>query len=808
MGHKILNDLWGNKLRTLLIVLSIAVGLFAVGTILSARTLLSTEMARSYEAIVPSSGIIRTVQPFDDAFVRAVRGMDRVAEVEARRTIDVRVRSADPDAALGRETWLTMRVFAAADYDRMRVDKIRSAGGAWPPPEREILVERSGLPLLDAQVGDALTLKLADDRLRTLRIAGLAHDMVQVPAQIDGIPYGYIAMDTLDWFGEPHGYNELHVVAVPPDNAQVDAQEHARQVVNLVKDRAEKNRLTIPSTMTMEPGMLPLDDILQAILLLMGALGLLSLFLSVFLIVNTVSALLAQQKRQIGVLKAVGATTGQLLGMYLAMVTIYGLLALIVALPLSVLGARGLSRFMAALFNFDLLRLDNPPYVFAIQIAVGLLVPALASLPPFVANLRITPAQALSSYQMGKGRFGRNPIDRLLAGRRLWFARHVLLRPLLLSLRNTFRSKGRLAMTLITLSLAGAIFCGVFSVRASLKQTLDEIMRWWNFDVLVALERPYRSSRVAQAAQAVPDVVETDVWFQLAARRVRPDGSESGTLILFAPRPDSSLVPAPAIVAGRWLLPEDENAIVVTSIVLKEEADLQIGDEIVLKMMGREQPYRVVGVCMGILTPMVYASYDYVSAQTGHTGQAGALLVDTQSGALPEIKQTASALETHLTARGLHVADVQPVQAELDEAWASFRIIIALLLLMALLLAIVGGLGLMGTMSINVLERTREIGVLRAVGAPNRGVVQVFILEGVIIGVLGWAFGAVLAVPLGKLLSDAVGIPLMGTPLSFTYSLTGTWLWLVLVVLLSALATFWPARGASRLTVRQVLAYE
>lgn len=804
MWHKILGDLWGNKLRTLLIVLSIAVGLFAVGTILSARTLLSTGMARSYEAIAPSSGIVRTVQPFDDAFVRAVRGMDAVAEVEARRTIDVRVRTSPEGMPARSETWLTLRLFAVADYDRMRVDKIWPAGGAWPPPEREILIERAALPLLNAQVGDTLTLKLADDRLRTLCIAGLAHDVVQVPAQIDGIPYGYVAVDTLDWFGEPYGYNELHVVAAAPDSAQTDAQEHARQVVNLVKDRAERNGLTIPSTMTMEPGMIPLDDILQAILMLMGTLGVLSLFLSVFLIVNTVSALLAQQRRQIGLMKAIGATTGQLLGMYLAMVTVYGLLALAAALPPSAVGARALSRYIAGLFNFDLLRLDTPPYVFAIQAAVGLLVPGIASLPPFLVNLRITPAQALSSHQIGEGRFGRSPVDRLLSGRRL---RHVH-RPLLLSLRNTFRSKGRLAMTLVTLSLAGAIFVGVFGVRASLERTLDEIMRWWNFDVLVVLERPYRSSRVAQAAQEVPDAVETDVWLQLAARRVRPDGSESGTLLLFAPRPGSRLVPAPAIVAGRWLVPGDENAVVVSSIVLKEEEDVRVGDEIVLKLMGRERSYRVVGTCMGILTPMIYANYDHVSAETGQTGQAGALLVDTQSSALPDVRQTVSALETHLASRGLRVSDVQPVQAELEEAWASFRIVIALLLIMAFLLAVVGGLGLMGTMSINVLERTREIGVLRAVGAPNRGVAWVFIREGVTIGVLSWAIGAVLAAPLGKLLGDAVGIPLIGAPLSFSYSLAGMWLWLGLVVLLSALASFWPARGASRLTVRQVLAYE
>jgi putative ABC transport system permease protein len=151
---------------------------------------------------------------------------------------------------------------------------------------------------------------------------------------------------------------------------------------------------------------------------------------------------------------------------------------------------------------------------------------------------------------------------------------------------------------------------------------------------------------------------------------------------------------------------------------------------------------------------------------------------------------------------------VQTVMAERAEAQASFNIIVALLLVMALLLATVGGLGLMGTMSINVLERTREIGVLRAVGAPNRGVALVFIREGMMVGGLSWVLGTVLAVPLSKVLSTAVGVPLMGTPLSFAFSTTGMWVWLGLVLLLSALASLAPARNAARLTVREVLAYE
>ena len=134
--YKVLNDLTGNKTRTLLIVLSIAVGLFAVGTIVSARTLLSTEMARSYAAINPSDGIVRTVELFDEDFVRAVRAMPEVADVDARRVLEVRAQVISTDGTdnlplnSAQSPEMTLRVFAVRDYDAMRVDIIHSPGRA------------------------------------------------------------------------------------------------------------------------------------------------------------------------------------------------------------------------------------------------------------------------------------------------------------------------------------------------------------------------------------------------------------------------------------------------------------------------------------------------------------------------------------------------------------------------------------------------------------------------------------------------------------------------------------------------------
>jgi putative ABC transport system permease protein len=794
--YKVLNDLWGNKTRTVLIILSIAVGLFAVGTIVSSRTILATEMAKGYAAINPSSGTVRTVEPFDEDFVRSVRAMEDVEDADARRALDVRIQ-------IGPGEWANLKIFVIEDYDDMRVNKIWPESGAWPPPEREVLIERAALQVIKSQVGDVVLIETPDEKQRQLRIAGLVHDPAQLPAQIDGTPYGYISFETLEWFGEPYGFNELHIVAKNRDD-----KEHAQQVINQVKDKAEKNGLTIPMSMTAEPGQLPLDEILQALLLLMGTLGLLSLFLSTFLIINTVSALLAQQKRQIGVMKAVGARTSQLMGMYLGMVIVYGLIALIIAVPLSVVGSRALSRFMAAWFNFDLADLSTPPQAILVQIAVGLMVPILASLYPFIANLRITAAEAMSAYQMGKGRFGADLLDRLLSGANLWFARHILLRPLLLSLRNIFRSKGRLALTLITLILGGATFIGVFSIRASLDRTMDDLLHTWNFDAMFVFRQPYRVEKIVREAQGVPGVVQADTWIQLPARRVRPDGSEGQAIYLFAPRAGSELIPGPAIVEGRWLLPGDENAVVVDALLFKDEPDIELGGEIVLKIDDRERPFRIVGVSLGMLLPMAYANYPYIAHITGSVGRADAALVATERHDQASVVETTTALEEHFKRSGLRVSQVGTLAGERAEGEVFFGAIISLLLIMAVLLAIVGGLGLMGTMSINVLERTREIGVLRAIGARNRGVAWVFIREGIAIGVLSWLASSAFAYPLGKALSDAVGTSVLGAPLSFSYSMAGVVLWLVLVVILSALASFLPARSASRLTVREVLAYE
>src|SRR5690606_17290176 len=198
----------------------------------------------------------------------------------------------------------------------------------------------------------------------------------------------------------------------------------------------------------------------------------------------------------------------------------------------------------------------------------------------------------------------------------------------------------------------------------------------------------------------------------------------------------------------------------------------------------------------------------YFSWLTADMNRATSLQLKLDPAAGLTQDEAATLLNERLDAAGYEVASVFTIDTLRRFTGAFFDIIVYLLLAMGVLIASVGALGLAGTMSTNVLERTREIGVMRAIGASDGSVLRIVIVEGVFIGLISWLFGAMLAYPVGLLLAQTVGAVLFQQALPYVFSAGGLATWLVIVVVLAVLASFLPAWRASRLTVREVLAYQ
>jgi putative ABC transport system permease protein len=298
-----------------------------------------------------------------------------------------------------------------------------------------------------------------------------------------------------------------------------------------------------------------------------------------------------------------------------------------------------------------------------------------------------------------------------------------------------------------------------------------------------------------------------ETWGFGSISRIRPDGTESDTIIAYAPTADSQML-NPILVEGRWLQEDDTNGIVINTDVLRTEEDVKLGSTITLSIDGRETDWVVVGITRGILTgPNVFANFDYYSRVTKAAGQAQISLIRLVN-RTPENQRAMAQILEDTYRGGFRVQQVATIAQLRTTISAVFNVIIVFLLFMALLLGIVGGLGLMGTMSINVIERTREIGVMRAIGASDGAVLRIVLLEGLIIGLISWIIGGLIALPASRLLANAVGTSLLQAAPSYVFSTGGAILWLFIVLVLAVIASYLPARSASRLTIREVLSYE
>ncbi|OQY32879.1 MAG: hypothetical protein B6I38_04110 [Anaerolineaceae bacterium 4572_5.1] len=805
--RKVLSDLIDNKARTLLVVLSIAVGVFAIGVIVGAYKIIEADMGKSYAANNPANIELR-MDEFDEDFLNTIRKFDGIKEAEARYVFGVRIRP------LGETKWTSIDVITMQDFEENKVNLLVPVSGATVPQKNEILLEKDILEEFDIAPGEMVEFQFREEGIKTIRVVGIVQDSSTGAIDFLAPPLGYISTNTLKLFNQPEIYNRIFATV---ETGQ-DDEEHIRSVLADLKEKIEKNDYAVWRTFNSKTHEHPLESTVNAVLGILMALGILIVFLSSSLIANTLSALLNQHLRHIGVMKLLGGRDNIIFKMYLVLLLAFGLLSLLIAIPAGGQGAYWLANFVATEMGFSLLGYRIVPIAFITQVAVGILVPLVAGFMPVIKGSRVTVQKALSGDlareageqdERGAERESRTERFQLKAASMLADRGIRIPRPLLISLRNTFRQRGRLMLTLFTLTMGGAIFISVFNVRVTLYEYVQNIGDYFLADVTISFDKAYRLSEIEQFAYQDPRVTYVEGWSFSNAEILNPDGSTADNISIFAPPADSKLV-SPMLVDGRWIQAGDIKKLDISEGIYDYYPNIEMGDRLLMKVNGKEESWEVIGIFkfIGMEGMLGYAPYEYISREQNLANRSFSYRIVTEEHGRAYQEVMAKDMDAYFRENGFQVSESSPGHATLDSASESLDILIAFLLIMALLTATVGSMGLAGTMSMNVLERTREIGIMRAIGATDREIIRMVIVEGLLIGVISFVLAIFLAIPFTYLLSTIVSLATFETPIDVVFTPTGYFIWLGLVIILSSLASVLPAHSAARLTIREVLAYE
>jgi putative ABC transport system permease protein len=812
--RKSLADVTRRKGRTLLVVLGIFIGVCGLTAInFTGDTLVSAvAVTLGYQASQPDFQM--QVDRLDPALLPALQAVSDVKAIQYTSTYGACWQLSHTGCSV------SLEISSYPDLQHIPITPFQLTAGRYPGVG-EIVMEQGDQSLHSVNVGDIVTLHILQ-RTARVRVVGLVRTPGANPgATGDALAYMSDAgmQQVVDTLGNP--------VSVGPDGQQFSPYQHHVQVkfqrasaqLEDTAAAALQRVLQAHGVTVLGSGFAPKVDAstlstIDGIFALFRTLALLAVALSALLILNTVMTLVTEQTAIIGTMKAIGGTRGAIMRGYLVSVGTYSVLATLPGLALGLYAGNRLAAFIAPQIPLELGPATVAPWIVALSLAVGLGVPLVVALLPLWNGTRITVREALSAYGVGAGP-GTSPLARL--GQRLtWVSQTTWL-----GLRGLFRKRWRAALSLTTLTLAAAAFLVVQTATASVNETIGAVRAPISADMTVNFNDPTTFDRIRDQLSALPNV-----------QRVERSGGTNastpwGTLQVSGYEPDTQLYHY-QLTSGRWLRPGDTNVVLLSDAAARKTG-LNIGDtltltnnygsstQLTLTVIGTvKQSIDVLGWIGAAVMP-VNTVYELrgIPADKAATSTEE-ITVEARDRSLSAVNQLASQIAPIVNPTGFSGDGTGYYRGtggtiDTEHEYTTRRqgdayILYYLLYALALIVGLVGILGLANALVASVLERRREIGLLRALGASGRRVAQVFWVEGLALGGIAWCAGVVVGLPLAYGFVQTFAWQVM--PVDFYLEPVAFAVMLVAVLVIATLASLAPSWRASRQRVAEMLRYE
>lgn len=795
--RKLRGDIEQTKGRLLMMVIAIAVGVFAVASISTAYTILKREIVRNFLSTNPAAALF-DVDIINQTVLGGVRAQPGITGAEAAGQITGRIEVRPNE-------WLPLLLFVVPDFRAARISTVRLEAGRWPTARDGIILERTAVSVANTAVDHEITVQTPHGAQRSLTVTGVVHDPSLAPAWQEQTVYGYVTPATLRLLGEDPS---LHILKVTVSDASSNPVGVERAVIGIAdwlrRAGHSVGEIRIP------PYQHPHQGMMTSVVRMLLVFSLLTLILSAILTATLTSSLLAPQVRQIGVMKAIGARSAQIMQIYVGLIAAIGILAVAIGLPIGIAAGQALAENTARMLNLELASRAVPAWLYGSQVLIGIGLPLAAALLPIKIAAGSTVRETLSDFGV------RLPVD---PGRLIrWLSRLGRRDPaFVLAIRNTVRRKSRLALTLGLLATAGAMFMTSLNVKAAWQRNLTEAGVERHFDAELQFAHAQPEAAMLAIVSAVPGVRRVEPWSVEAVSPARsdglrivrtyPDGGHGSLRLQAVPRESAFL--SPTVIAGHWLRELDSDGAVLNEQSLSMFPGLRIGDRIHLAVRGVVAELRIIGVVREHLTQAtVYTSSERFGQETGEPGLIGGIRVALESSDERSAGEVIASTERALGHSGAKVTQ-SVSRAQLGRALGGHLfILIFTLVVMSILMATVGVMGLGSAMTISVLERTREFAVMRVIGARAGTIRRSVVGEAVLVGTLSAVIALVLSAPLTILVDWIVGTASFGPALGTGLSAAAMPLWLAIIVVGAAAASAYPAWKASKLTIREALSFQ
>lgn len=782
------SDLKIHPARTMLLVFALIIGLWGVGTILVSYSILNNDLNENYTRTKPAHAILKS-DNFNKLNLSEFISRPEIESAEFRDLSMQRI-----EVYPGK--WLPLWLFGVEDFTNFNLVKFYKERGNQVPDSGTMLIERDGqnVRVSNLKIGSNPNVRIGNNNIN-IPITGIVFDPAQAPATQDAFIYGYTDKKTFRQIvGE--AANQRLIFRLNNVASKLQIQEATKIIIN----NFQKKGVVISEVVVPQYREHPHQFQLNTLLMLNGAIGFLAFIMGAVLVSQLMSAILAQQIRQIGIMKAIGGSKVQVLKIYLVMVFIFGLASSIVAIPLSVVSGYAYAEFVAAILNFNIITTSLPIPLYLLLVIFGVFLPLLLSLPPILKGIRVSVHDAITDYGISHNT---QPL-KLGAISLIPFSGNITL-----ALRNSLRRKKRLMVTVVTMSLGVAIFSTSFNVKRSLEVFLAESRDSMKHDVQVVLKEQAPLETALAPFDHLENIERIETW-NGGKGGLQTDliSTTNGIGIVALPH-DTDLVKW-NLIAGRWLNPDGIIEIVMNQQAIEKFGEHKVGEFYQIKIKGKLIETKLVGIIKEFDSPKIYIDKDQYDALVNPTHLVNSLMFVAATKDYSKILELKKEVENAIAASDLNILYVMSQAERAQIIYDHLNIILIILALLAFLVLIVSALGMASATGINIIERAREIGVMRAIGATPKIIYNIFVTEGLLISGFSITLGLLLAAPLSYLASRFFGGLILGdnTTLDLTLSLSGLAITFFATFIFGWIASRVPARKAIQVSTREALSYE